>query len=423
MLWSAQSSSLRLRWSSNFVLNMTMNIFQVQVFHTKFGWRRFRDMILNRNSFTKKTEEMLIVGSTSPLKQFLLLQLVLIKTAAGVKNKEETARFASFQAQRARPARGGSVAIWRSRGELVDPASGKMICRVEGLEATKVLENGTVGIARRYRYVDPGSGSALTKFKRRAVRQPESYTSIVSQRLLEDGRTVEVQASVGGRSIAPMMAAFTATEEASRLDTYVNPDGKRPAEPRLVGISAKGPTTPSLSRAQRGLRCRESYTVVSDTAASYSRFGECPAWFGPGKLCALDLNLRKLDLVAHSLPNLDDDQLFQNVLENAAPIKQQQPPQPLQTQSEGHVSFASQKEYLRSIVGNGLQSSRHFLTSVRERIRPDTAKVAAAVADAAAAMADAAAGAARSTEALRGKSTAVWERVAETVSSYIPRSA
>ena len=48
-----------------------------------------------------------------------------------------------------------------------------------------------------------------------------------------------------------------------------------------------------VGRAQKGLKCRESY-VVSRNAVSYRRLGEAPAWAGPGRLCAAELSARRV---------------------------------------------------------------------------------------------------------------------------------
>ena len=62
-----------------------------------------------------------------------------------------------------------------------------------------------------------------------------------------------------------------------------------------VGATAKAP---QLARAQKGLRCRESYVVAPRGAfaapgVSYRRLGEGPAWAGPGRLCACEISLRR----------------------------------------------------------------------------------------------------------------------------------
>ena len=62
---------------------------------------------------------------------------------------------------------------------------------------------------------------------------------------------------------------------------------------RLFGVGVGGAKTAAARRAQKGLKCRESY-VVSRNAVSYRRLGEAPAWAGPGRLCAAELSARRV---------------------------------------------------------------------------------------------------------------------------------
>lgn len=205
---------------------------------------------------------------------------------------------------------------WRSQGELSDPATGKVICQVHGIEASlKNASTDKVSIARRYLYVQ--EGAPLKKWGRRQVKQPPPYTSVMTAKLGEDGRTVTAVAEVGGRSVAPSRATLTGDKDHRRLDTYVSPDGgSGPQRAPLVGLSARAAASPSLNRAQKGLRCRESYTEISPDCATYSRFGECPAWVGPGKLCALDLTMTKMKRLPKSsdLPELENDRVYEDLL-------------------------------------------------------------------------------------------------------------
>jgi len=78
----------------------------------------------------------------------------------------------------------------------------------------------------------------------------------------------------------------------TRVDAYVGTPKKRGLA-RLFGVGVGGAKTAAARRAQKGLKCRESY-VVSRNAVSYRRLGEAPAWAGPGRLCAAELSARRV---------------------------------------------------------------------------------------------------------------------------------
>ena len=66
-----------------------------------------------------------------------------------------------------------------------------------------------------------------------------------------------------------------------------------------MGFGLGGGASKRLARAQRGLKCRESYVVAgrgpfARPAVTYRRLGECPAWAGPGKLCACDVTMTRV---------------------------------------------------------------------------------------------------------------------------------
>lgn len=284
-----------------------------------------------------------------------MLLFAALLLAASSRASDPKASFASFQGRRAPSSR---VGLWRSCGELSVPGTGQVLCRVEGIEAARRINNNrSLAVKRRYRYVDAATGHVLTKFGRRRVRQPPAYVTVVEADLDEDGRTVVVNARVNGRAVAPSHASFTS--EASRFDTYVSPDGKPPSKAKLVGFSARGPSSPSLARAQRGLKCRESYTYADDTAV-YSRFGECPAWVGPGKLCALDLGLRKLDVDSAAFPDLDDDHVF-DVIFKAPDSRPQEP----SLQAIVRRNFDKTKKFVQNAVPDKLADK---LADANERV-------------------------------------------------------
>ena len=88
------------------------------------------------------------------------------------------------------------------------------------------------------------------------------------------------------------MSTFAVEGFESRVDAYVGTPKKRGLA-RLFGVGVGGAKTAAARRAQKGLKCRESY-VVSRNAVSYRRLGEAPAWAGPGRLCAAELSARRV---------------------------------------------------------------------------------------------------------------------------------
>ena len=90
----------------------------------------------------------------------------------------------------------------------------------------------------------------------------------------------------------PRVSTFAVEGFETRVDAYVGTPKKRGLA-RLFGVGVGGAKTAAARRAQKGLKCRESY-VVSRNAVSYRRLGEAPAWAGPGRLCAAELSARRV---------------------------------------------------------------------------------------------------------------------------------
>ena len=92
--------------------------------------------------------------------------------------------------------------------------------------------------------------------------------------------------------ISTKVSTFAVEGFETRVDAYVGTPKKRGLA-RLFGVGVGGAKTAAARRAQKGLKCRESY-VVSRNAVSYRRLGEAPAWAGPGRLCAAELSARRV---------------------------------------------------------------------------------------------------------------------------------
>mmetsp|Transcript_9524 Transcript_9524/g.31108 ORF Transcript_9524/g.31108 Transcript_9524/m.31108 type:complete len:256 (-) Transcript_9524:61-828(-) len=167
--------------------------------------------------------------------------------------------------------------LWHVRGSLSDPGTGEVYATVRGVEASKQLElsgnHSKRAVAKCFEYSDDHG--------------KHSYAGIITQ-------------SNATSRFETADHAITARSKYSgerRLDAYVSsrneeaPRRKR----KLLEISPRSErSNPALARARQGLRCRESYVFdLNDKVLTYSRFGECPAWVGPGKLCALDLTMHK----------------------------------------------------------------------------------------------------------------------------------
>ncbi|CAM9671190.1 unnamed protein product [Chrysoparadoxa australica] len=76
--------------------------------------------------------------------------------------------------------------------------------------------------------------------------------------------------------------------------------------------------------------CKESYTYAGEgdsAVLTYNRYGECPAWYGPGKMCSLDVQAKRLpsyDLVPEHIRSLVAEvvpQLLQLDKSNAGKVK------------------------------------------------------------------------------------------------------
>ncbi|KAJ1460497.1 hypothetical protein M885DRAFT_509499 [Pelagophyceae sp. CCMP2097] len=198
--------------------------------------------------------------------------------------------------------------------------TGRVLAHVEGIEVhTRAAHAGDAAFAARAAaYVD-AAGDALETYTarpgaprrsllRRAaagpppVVPPPRYTATVSRALRHDGKVELTQTREDGRRIE-CDATIDDNGGITRVDTYVSPDGEQPAavnqKRRLVAFGK--PKAASSERAIRGLRCRESYAIRPrwlgrPPVVTYCRFGECPAWAGPGKLCALDVTLKRTSL-------------------------------------------------------------------------------------------------------------------------------
>ena len=183
--------------------------------------------------------------------------------------------------------------MWYAEGELSDPATGKVYAQVCGVEASRSLESGSPteavrAVAKYYAY----EGSQAPKQNATVV----SFAGVITQALKKDSDEVVSTANFdNGRCVTAAKSKFSAQKTSSRIDTYLTPEGRpeENAQQKIVSFDARAQKSPALSRAQRGLRCRESYVLDDNGQLAYSRFGECPAWVGAGKLCALDLTMTK----------------------------------------------------------------------------------------------------------------------------------
>jgi hypothetical protein len=205
---------------------------------------------------------------------------------------------------------------WRCSGQLTDPATGVVIARLEGVEATRALrgdarrgdseddvndddflvEPRAFEVRRRYAYADDSDEllewRARPDAPPRSVARPPPYAATVRLGLRRDGTTVALRSRTEDKALEPRVSTFAVEGFETRVDAYVGTPKKRGLA-RLFGVGVGGAKTAAARRAQKGLKCRESY-VVSRNAVSYRRLGEAPAWAGPGRLCAAELSARRV---------------------------------------------------------------------------------------------------------------------------------
>lgn len=205
---------------------------------------------------------------------------------------------------------------WRCSGQLTDPATGAVLARLEGVEATRALrgdhkrgddeidaadddflvEPRAFEVRRRYAYADVAESDELTEWRARpnapprSVLRPPPYAATVRLGLRKDGTTVALRSSTEDKALEPRVAAFAVEGVEKRVDAYIGTPQKKGLM-RLFGVGAQ--PSAAARRAQKGLKCRESY-VVSRNAVSYRRLGEAPAWAGPGRLCVSELSARRV---------------------------------------------------------------------------------------------------------------------------------
>ena len=198
-----------------------------------------------------------------------MAKLLLLLWTASALLESDVRSFRKFEGMRASK-------VWYAEGELSDPATGQVHAKVRGVETSLALPTNSSTESRR----------AVAKSYAYDSRE-HTYGGIVTQKLQDDGQVACATQLDNGRTVIASKAKFAK----NRFEAYVAPDGSVSKPPPMVQFAATNAKTKALSRAQKGLRCRETYTLQGDVL-TYSRFGECPAWVGPGKLCALDLTMR-----------------------------------------------------------------------------------------------------------------------------------
>ena len=150
-------------------------------------------------------------------------------------------------------------------------------------------------VRRRYAYADESDiarSGARPDAPPRSVARPPPYAATVRLGLRRDGTTVALRSRTADKALEPSVSTFAVEGFETRVDAYVGTPKKRGLA-RLFGVGVGGAKTAAARRAQKGLKCRESY-VVSRNAVSYRRLGEAPAWAGPGRLCAAELSARRV---------------------------------------------------------------------------------------------------------------------------------
>ena len=251
-----------------------------------------------------------MLGTMKPCHYLLLL----LATASANKLRSRAKQFQKWRD--ARFGCGRQWHYWRCSGQLTDPATGVVIARLEGVEATRALrgdarrgdseddvndddflvEPRAFEVRRRYAYADENEEliewRARPDAPPRTVARPPPYAATVRLGLRRDGTTVALRSRTADKSLEPRVSTFAVEGFESRVDAYVGTPKKRGLA-RLFGVGVGGAKTAAARRAQKGLKCRESY-VVSRNAVSYRRLGEAPAWAGPGRLCAAELSARRV---------------------------------------------------------------------------------------------------------------------------------
>ena len=242
------------------------------------------------------------------------LLLLLATTACANKLRARARQFNKWRD--ARFGCGRRWHYWRCSGQLTDPATGVVIARLEGVEATRALrgdarrgdseddvndddflvEPRAFEVRRRYAYADESDEllewRARPDAPPRTVARPPPYAATVRLGLRRDGTTVALRSRTADKALEPRVSTFAVEGFETRVDAYVGTPKKRGLA-RLFGVGVGGAKTAAARRAQKGLKCRESY-VVSRNAVSYRRLGEAPAWAGPGRLCAAELSARRV---------------------------------------------------------------------------------------------------------------------------------
>ena len=240
--------------------------------------------------------------------------LLLLATASANKLRTRAKQFQKWRD--ARFGCGNRWHYWRCSGQLTDPATGVVIARLEGVEATRALrgdarrgddehdvndddflvEPRAFEVRRRYAYADESDEllewRARPDAPPRSVARPPPYAATVRLGLRRDGTTVALRSRTADKALEPRVSTFAVEGFETRVDAYVGTPKKRGLA-RLFGVGVGGAKTAAARRAQKGLKCRESY-VVSRNAVSYRRLGEAPAWAGPGRLCAAELSARRV---------------------------------------------------------------------------------------------------------------------------------
>lgn len=255
-----------------------------------------------------------MMQSIGNLQRFVLLLLLAPAATSAKSNLQKQAR----QFKQWRDTRFGcrGWTYWRCSGQLTDPATGAVLARLEGVEATRALrgdhkrgddaadatdddflvEPRAFEVRRRYAYADVAESDELTEWRARpnalprSVLRPPPYAATVRLGLRKDGTTVALRSSTEDKALEPRVAAFAVEGVEKRVDAYIGTPQKKGLM-RLFGVGAQ--PSAAARRAQKGLKCRESY-VVSRNAVSYRRLGEAPAWAGPGRLCVSELSARRV---------------------------------------------------------------------------------------------------------------------------------
>jgi hypothetical protein len=154
--------------------------------------------------------------------------LLLLATASANKLRTRAKQFQKWRD--ARFGCGNGWHYWRCSGQLTDPATGVVIARLEGVEATRALrgdarrgdseddvndddflvEPRAFEVRRRYAYADESDEllewRARPDAPPRAVQRPPAYAATVRLGLRRDGTTVALRSRTADKALEPRVS-------------------------------------------------------------------------------------------------------------------------------------------------------------------------------------------------------------------------